>query len=181
MFQLSWKTFSSTFSVYRTSYLNANCFYILHKNTKDGVKFQLYFPWGYGLAAEEYEEIKFLDEGYVELRNGDSRRVVDSKVGILLVDDNRYSAVRAYGTNAGRALYDSDEYGNGRLYLEIFTEDMADSENKVIEFEGELEVVFSSEGVFGSKDGLEAVAVAFKITDKNGETKTINSKGEYID
>lgn len=156
-------------------------FYILYKNTKDRVKFQLYFPWGYGLAAEEYEEIKLLDEGYVELRKGDIRKVIDSEVGTLLTDDNRYSAVSAYGTNAGRVLYDSDENGNGKLFFEISTEDMVDIENKVIEFEGELEVIFSSEGIFGSIDGLEAVAVAFKITDKNGETKTINSKAEYID
>lgn len=162
-------------------YQRLDCFYILYKNAKDGVKFQLYFPWGYGLAAGEYEEIKFLDEGYVELRKGDSRRVVDSKVGIPLVEDNRYSAVKAYGTNAGRALYESDKNGNGRLYVEFFTEDMGDVENVGFEFEGNLEVVFSSEGVFGSIDGLEAVAVAFKFIDKNGEHKTINSKGEYID
>ncbi len=155
-------------------------FHILYKSTKDGVKFQLYFPLENGLT-EEFEEIKLLDEGYVELRKCDIRKVIDSEVGTLLTDDNRYSAVSAYGTNAGRVLYDSDENGNGRLFFEIFTEDMVDIENKVIEFEGELEVIFSSEGVLGSKDGLEAVAVAFKITDKNGETKTINSKAEYVD
>ena len=129
----------------------------------------------------ENDIVKLLDEGYIELRKGDIRKVIDSEVGTLLTDDNRYSAVSAYGTNAGRVLYDSDENGNGRLFFEISTEDMAGIENKVIEFEGELEVIFSSEGIFGSIDGLEAVAVAFKITDKNGETKTINSKAEYID
>ena len=163
-----------------TQYQRLDCFYILYKNTEAGELFQLYMPFGYGLT-EEFKDLRFLDEGYVELLKENTRRVIDSDGGTLLTDNNRYMTVKAYGTNAGRVLYDRYEKHNGRLFFEIFTEEMLDIEHKVVEFEGKLEVVFSTESVLGSERGIEPVAVAFKITDKNGNVRTLNAKAEYID
>ena len=62
-----------------------------------------------------------------------------------------------------------------RLIFAIVDENSGMVEYKTIEFEGDLEVVFES---------LEQIlpeVVAFKITDKNGNVRTLNAKAEYID
>ena len=47
-------------------------------------------------------------------------------------------------------------------------------EYKTIEFEGDLEVVF------GSLKQILPKAVAFKITDKNGNVRFLNAMAEYV-
>ena len=152
----------------------ASYFYVLYKNTASGEVLQIYMPVSWVLT-EEFEYFTYFDEGYLELIKGAERKVFDSEGGTLLTADSRYSTVKTYGTDIGRVLYDADKNGNGRLLFEYLTEDETAYENKVVEFEGKLKVVFKSEG------GLMPIAVAFKITDKNGETKTINNRAEYID